>query len=593
MDQLLLIGIIVLTFAGFASDWLPIDAIAFSSLGLLLLFGLVTPQQAIAGFSNPAVITVMMMFILSYGLTSTGLINQFAQRVGRISGRTHWRGAILLLVVSGVLSAFINNTAAVAIFMPVGIQLARQYRVSPSKILLPLSYVSIIGGACTLIGTSTNLIVSSLSEQHGAGAFEVFEFAALGIPLFLGGLLYVVAVPLRFLPSRSIISSLTRKYQMGAYLTELRIPEGSSLVGRTVVEEQISERFELNVLEVLRGPRRLAVDLRNTRFKSGDEMIVRGGMEEIMRFREQYGLQLLTDIKLHDSDLADESNVLFEVQLSPVSSLVGRNLKDLDFRRRYGCFVLALNRTGELIRDRLASIALKQWDTLLVFGPRTRIEALSQLEDFVPLQEVEIKLRLPRLWWMPVVILPVVVAFAATGVMSILKASILGAISLIVTRTLTIQQAYRAINWTVIFLLATILPLGAAMENTGLSARVGGGIADLGERWGPLLVLAVIYLATALMSEIVSNNTTAVLMVPIAITSAATLGLDAKPFILAVAFGASSSFLTPMGYQTNAMVFGPGGYRFMDYLKAGAPMKIAFWIVSTLLIPLIWPFSGE
>jgi di/tricarboxylate transporter len=591
MDQLLLIAIVVFTFAAFAFEWMAIDAVAFTCLGLLLVFNLVTPEEAISGFGNPAVITVMMMFILSHSLTSTGLIDRFAARVARLSGHTHWRGTVLLLLVSGVLSAFINNTAAVAIFMPVAIQLAKKYRFSPSKILLPLSYVSIMGGTCTLIGTSTNLLVSAISEQHGYGAFGMFELGGLGAILFVVGLLYVVVGPLRLLPSRSIISSLTRKYQMGAYLTELRVPAGSSVIGKTVLDEHINERFQLTVLEVLRGEQRLTVDLRNKRFEASDLLIVRGGMEEILAFRDHYELQLITDAKLHDTDLADEENVLFEVQISPMSRLLGQTLIEANFRRIYGLFVLALNRTGEMIQERLASIPLERWDTLLVFGPRKRIEELSGTDDFIPLQELEVKLRLPKLWWMPLAIIPTVVLLAATGIQSILEASILGALAMILTRTLTIQQAYKSINWTVIFLLATILPLGVAMENTGLAERIGLAMGSLGEGSGPLLVLAVIYLVTALLSEIVSNNSTAVLMVPIAITAAGSMGLTPKPFIMAVAFAASSSFLTPMGYQTNAMVFGPGGYRFMDYVRAGAPVKLVFWIVSTLLIPVIWPFT--
>lgn len=591
MDQFLLIGIIVLTFLAFAFDWLPIDAVALSCLGLLLLFNLVTPQQAIDGFSNPAVMTVMMMFILSYGITKTGLIRLFAHKVVRLSGSKQHRGSHLLLLTSGVLSAFINNTAAVAIFMPVGMQLAKRFKFSPSKLLLPLSYISIIGGTCTLIGTSTNLLVSSIAEKEGMPAFKVFEFTTLGAVLFIVGMVYIFLVPLRFLPSRTIISSLTRKYHMSAYLTELRVTEGSMLVGRTVVDEHVSERFELNVLEVLRGDQRISVDLRNTPLQIADELIVRGSMEEILAFRDQYDLLLLTDIKLRDEDLSDANNILVEIQISPFSRLAGQTLKEADFRRVFGCFVLALNRTGETIRDRLASIALKQWDTLLVFGPRARVESLYLHDDFVPLQELDLKLRLPKRWWLSVSVIPIVVLLAATGVMSILEASILGVVAMIVTKSITIQQAYKSINWTVIFLLASILPLGTAMENTGLADRIGHAVASVGDDYGPGVVLAVIYIATALLSEIVSNNSTAVLMVPIAITVATTLGLDPKPFVMAVAFAASSSFMTPMGYQTNAMVFGPGGYRFMDFIKAGTPLKLIFWVISSLLIPILWPMQ--
>ena len=587
----LLIGILVFTFAAFTFDWLPIDVVALTCLALLLLFNLVTPEEAISGFSNPAVITVMMMFVLSHALTSTGIIRRLGRRIARLSGGSYWIGGATLLTISGVLSAFINNTAALAIFMPVAIQLAKHYDVSPSKILLPLSYISIIGGTCTLIGTSTNLLVASLAEEHGLEPIGVFEFFSLGAILFVVGAAYTLLVPMRFLPPRSDSSSLTRKYRLTAFLTEVIVPENSRLIGRTVLDARISEAFQLNVLEIVRGSSRIALDLRNTAIAAGDQLIVRGEMENIINFKEQFDLLLLTDTKLQDSDISDENNILAEIQLSPAARLTGRSVREIDFRRRYGCFVLALNRTGEMMREKLASIELKQWDTLLVFGPRSRVEALYELDDFVPLQELDIRLRLARNWWLPILIIPAVILLATFGLMTILEASILGVVALLLTRGINIQQAYEAINWSVIFLLAAILPLGIAMERTGLAGMIGQGIADVGTRFGPLGVLALIYLSTALLSEIVSNNSTAVLMVPIAITTAASLGLDARPFVMAVAFGASASFLTPMGYQTNAMVYGPGSYKFSDYLIFGAPLKITFWIISTLMIPVLWPLQ--
>jgi di/tricarboxylate transporter len=589
LDIALLLLILLFTIAAFVREWMPIEVVALTCLGLLLLFGLVTPKEAISGFSNPAVITVMMMFVLSHGLVESGLIGKLSHRIASLSGRSHWKASLLLLTLAGLMSGFINNVAAVSIFMPVAIHIAKHYRFSPSKILLPLSYACIFGGTCTLIGTSTNLIVSSLSEQHGLGAFALFEFVLLGGFLFLVGSIYNVVVPMRLLPSRSIISSLTRKYHMSAFLTEVKVPRGSKLAGHTVVEEQVSERFQLNVLEIIRGQRKISLDIRNTRLRADDVLIVRGGMEDILSFKEQYGLLLLTDIKLTDSDLSDENNILVEVQLSPSSSLVGLTLKQIDFRKRYGCFILALNRTGELIREKLASIPLQQWDTLLVFGPRTRVEALHESGDIIPLQEVELRLGMAPRWWVSVLTIAVVVVLAATGVMPILKASILGVVVLLVTRSLPIQQAYRAINWTVIFLLAAILPLGVAMENTGLAAIIGEQIGLLGAQLGPLAVLSLIYLTTSLLTEIISNNSTAVLMVPIAISTAASLGVDPKPLLMAIAFASSASFLTPIGYQTNAMVYGPGGYRLRDFLIAGAPLKVAFWLLSTWLIPVIWP----
>jgi di/tricarboxylate transporter len=591
IDILLLLAVILFALLAFAFEWLPIDQVALATLGLLLLFGLVTPTEAVSGFSNPAVITVMMMFILSESLVQSGVMRQLGHRINRLSGHSHWRGSVVLLALTGALSAFINNVAAVSILMPVSIQLARHYRVSPSKILLPLSYAAIFGGACTLIGTSTNLIVDALAQDHGLPAFTMFEFLELGLILFVVGIAYTVAVPMRFLPSRSILSSLTRKYHLSSFLTEFEVPPGSPLVRQTVLSSQLSERFQLNVLEILRGKKRIAQDLRNTPVEPGDLLIARGATPDLVSFKEHFGLLMLTDTKLSDADLADENNILAEVQLSPTSRLAGRTLKGIDFRRIYGCFVLALNRTGETIRDKIAFIPLKPWDTLLVFGPRSRVEALYGRVDFIPLQELDVRLQPSPRWWISALVVPAVVVLAATGFISILKAALLGVVAVLVTGALTSQQAYKAVNWSVIFLVAAILPLGVAMEKTGLARILGESIAGVGTRLGPIAVLSLLYLATSVLTEVMSNNSTAILMVPVAFTAAGSLGVDPKSFVMAVAFAASASFLTPMGYKTNAMVYGPGGYRFTDYLKTGFPLKLVFWVMATFLVPVFWPLS--
>ena len=597
VDIALLLGIIVFTFTAFVREWLPIDVVALVSMSLLLLFDLISPQEAISGFSNPAVITVMMMFVLSEGLVASGLVKKASHRIVRAAGTHRWRGVLLLMALAAVLSAFVNNTAAVAVLMPVAIHLAKHFKFSPSKLLLPLSYVSIFGGTCTLLGTSTNLLVSAMAVEHGLPAFTVFEFFWLGGIFLALGLVYNMLVLMRLLPSRTIISSLTRKYHLGAFLTEIKVPEGSRIVGQTVLDAHVQERFGLTVLEILRGSRKISTDLRHTPLEVGDFLIVRGEVEGFVNFREQYGLLLLSDIKLQDKDFSDEENILMEVQLSPSSKLEGQTLKEINFRKRFGCFVLALNRhAGGFAQTKVAHIELHRWDTLLVFGPRNRVEALAEFDDFIPLQEVGIRLSLPKRWWLSALPIPAVVLLAASGWMSILEAAILGAAFLLVSKRLSIQQAYGSINWTVIFLLATILPMGKAMENTQTASGVsfatviGQTIADVGGAYGPLAVLAAMILFTTLLTEIISNNAAAVLMVPIAISSANTLGVDSKPMLMGVCFAASLAFLTPMGYQTNTMVYGPGGYRFMDYLKAGAPLKIVFWLIATALVPVFWPF---
>jgi len=589
-EILLLLGIIAFTITAFVREWMSMDVIALTCLGLLLLFDLVSPTEAISGFSNPAVITVMMMFVLSAALVASGLVTKLGYKIAEHTGSSTRKASILLLTLVAVVSAVINNTAAVSVFMPVAIHLARHFKMSPSKILLPLSYAAIFGGTCTLLGTSTNLLVSSLATERGADAFSVFEFFYLGSIFMVVGLGYNIFIMMPYLPSRSILSSLTRKYHLSGFLTELKVPSTSRLVGRTVVEEHISERFQINVLEIIRDDLKISSDLRNTNVKAGDILLVRGGVEDIVALKAQLGLLLLTDIKLQDKDLSDKHTILAEVQLNPSSSLVGSTLKEIDFRRRFGSFVLALNRTGKSIREKLALIALEGWDTLLIFGPRSRVEALYDMADFTPLGERDLRLRLSKGWWISAGIISAVVVLSALGVIPILKAALLGAIALLVTRSVTIQQAYSSIDWTVIFLLASILPLGIAMEKTGLGAIFGAGLGWVGTQYGAFTMLAVLYFATSLLTSFFSNNATAVLLVPVAFNAAATLQVDPKPFLMAVAFAASASFMTPMGYQTNAMVYSPGNYRFNDYLKFGTPLQLIFCVIATLLIPVFWPF---
>ena len=589
-DAVLFLVVLAFTVASFVFQWLPVDVTALATLGLLLLFGLVSPAEALSGFSNEAVIVVLMMFILSSSLVQSGVVTRVGHQIAQLSGRSRWRASILLLTLTGGLSAFINNTAAVAISMPLGIHLAKHYRFSPSKILMPLSFASIFGGMCTLVGTSTNLLVSSMAADRGLAPFGVFEFFAVGGVLFVLGMSYNVFVMLRFLPSRSAASSLTLKYQMSAYLTEVRVPEGSRLVGSTVVAEEISDRFRLNVVEIIRGQRKISVDLRSTAIAADDVLLVRGTMEDIVGLKQHYGLLLLSEVKLDDWDLNDESNILMELQLTPLSRLAGQTLKTIDFRRRFGCFVLALNRTGELIHDKLALIPLKPWDTLLVFGPRARVEAVVRLDDFNPLQELDVRLHLHPRWWLSTAVIPAVMVLAATGVLPILTAAILAVVVLLVLRVFTIQEAYKSVDWTVIFLLAAILPLGLAMEGVGLAAAIGHRLAAVAAPYGPEAALALVVLVTILLTEMISNNSAAVLMVPVAFSLAGELAVDPKPFMMAVAFAASMSFITPIGYQTNTMVYGPGAYRFTDYTRAGLPLTVVFWAVTSLLVPLVWPF---
>jgi di/tricarboxylate transporter len=299
---------------------------------------------------------------------------------------------------------------------------------------------------------------------------------------------------------------------------------------------------------------------------------------------------MLSDLKLKDSDLAGEETVLAEVQLSPASTLEGMSLAEIDFRRRFGAFVLALARTGELIREKLSAISLKRWDTLLLFGPRRALEQLYRMDDFLPLQEIDLRIRLHPRWWLHAGALVGVVVAATVFDFPILAAALVAVVALLASRTVKVQRVYRSVNWSVYFLLAATIPLGAALEKTGLAGRVGDWISDAGRSAGPWLALSVIYFATMVLTEVLSNASTAVLMVPVALSTAAALGVDPKPLLMAVTYAASNGFVTPVGYQTNAMVYGAGNYRYTDFLKAGIPLNLLFWVIASVAIPRIWPF---
>lgn len=591
MDSLVLTLILVAMLAGFVLERYPVDVTAILALGALLLFDLVTPTEAVAGFSNPAVVTVMMLFILSEALTQSGAISGLGHRIVRLARGVQTRASALLMIVTGALSAFVTNTATVSIMMPVSLGVARQFKVAPSKLLIPLSYAAIFGGTCTLIGTSTNILVGTLADDYDVAPFSMFEFFMLGGLIFVVGIAYNLLVAPRLLSDRPTMDSLTQKYQMGRYLTELRVGERSDLLGGNLVDRRIGERFDVSILEIQRDGERITDGIKRVLMAEGDVLIVRGRMDEILAFREQCGLLLLTDVKLDDAALEDESNVLVEVQLLPRSDLLQANLREIDFRRRFGCFVLALNRVGHpLAHARLGMIALQPWDTLLVFGPRARVEALAGSRDFNLVQELSVRLRLAKKWWVAAAVIPAVVVLAALGVMSLLKGAIIGVAVLLATQTLRIRQAYQAVDWSVIFLLAALIPMGTALEQTGLAADVAETLVGLGEGLGPWAVLSLVLLATSILTEAITNVSAAVLMVPICASIAASLGVDPKPFFMAVAFGASMSFATPTGYQTNTMVYGPGGYRFTDYVKAGLPLNLMFWALASVMIPIIWPY---
>ena len=576
--------------ACFATERLPVDLVALLVLSALLVSGILTPEQAISGFSNTATVTVAAMFVLSAGLARTGVVSLLGQRlaaVGRL-GLLPTLAALMLLI--GVVSAFINNTAAVAIFLPIVLGLARDMGISPSKLLIPLSFASMFGGVCTLIGTSTNILVSSIAEQHGLAPFGMFELSSLGLVLFAVGGLYLLTAGVRIIPDRRAGADLTQSYGMGDYLTEILLLPESPAVGRTLRESPLVRDLDLDVLEVQRDGRPLPALGAGTTLEAGDLLRVRCDIEKIRRAEEREGIVLKPGLKWREGDLHAAETSLLEVLVAPGSALEGKTLKETGFRQMYGGTALAIRHRGELMRERLATTPLRSGDVLLVEVRSDRISALKRIPDFVIVSEIGSDE--PRLGKLPLALAIVAgaVAAATLGLLPIVGSAILGAVLLVLTRCLTLEEAYQAIEWRIIFLLGGILPLGIALESTGAAGLLSSLLVGTVGLWGPVAMVSAFYLLTSLMTEAMSNNATAALLAPIAISAAAALDVDPRPFLVAVTFAASASFMTPVGYQTNTLIYGPGHYRFTDFLRVGTPLNLLFWLIATLLIPRFWSF---
>ncbi|MEL1222779.1 MAG: SLC13 family permease [Candidatus Neomarinimicrobiota bacterium] len=578
----------------FVTEMFSIDVTAMILLTILFMLGYLTPSEALSGFSNPAVITIAFLFIISRALQKTRILEYLIVRVRRLADKSILIGRAVYLFTIGVASAVVNNTAIVAIFMPVSIRLAQKYKMSPSKMLIPLSYSAILGGTLTLVGTSTNLLVNSIYVKvPGVDPMGMFEFFKYGAILMVVGLLYILFIAPMILPSRTSTSSLTKSYRLGGYLTEMRITAESPLNGRTCLERGINKNYDVMVLDILRDNKMITNMIRLTKLKEGDVLFVRGTLENFLRMKEVEKVALLTDEKLTQEELEQEDNVVLECLITDKSDLVGKSLMTSNFRRRFGSFILAIRREGTIVREKIAHVILSAYDTLLVYGPKNKVNELSKTNEFVVLGEVDAELRKQRFWWMTIVVIIGTIALAAFGFMPIVKSAMLGVVILLALKILTPQESYQSINWQVIILISALIPVGIVIQKTGTAGWIAGLISSATEsvpsEWQPRVLLALIYFITIFLTEISSNAATAIIMTPISIAVAQQMGFDPRAFVFAVAFAASASFITPVGYQTNLMVYGPGGYKFSDYIRVGFPLAFIFWIMAIFILPILWP----
>jgi di/tricarboxylate transporter len=600
VELILVIALLIAAMYLFSTERLPVELVSLIVLGTLLLIcvagpatGLVhrdkwiTIEEGLSGFSNPAVVTVAAMFVLSGGLKKTGALAV----VGRTLIRWGENQTVLLLLVMlvvGLVSAFANNTATVAVLLPVVLMVCARRKLSTSRFLIPLSFAAQFGGVCTLIGTSTNLLVNSIGQQAGMAPFQMFEFGRMGIILMGAGILYLLITSRWLLPARRG-GELTEAYQLREYVTEVRVMPGSPLVGKTAAESRLGEKHDVIVLEIMRENQRIWTP-EETRLRAGDILLVRGKIKNLLDVRASTGLEIESEFKLRDAALVEQDLTLVEALVAPRSRLAGHTLASADFRWRYDAIVLALQRQGHLLREKLATVRLRFGDALLLLLRKQDLARLRANDNLVVLSEVETPPVRRGRAYTAIGLLVGVVGVAALGVAPVLVCAILGAVLMVLCRCLTIEQALESIDWKVIFLLAGVLPLGLALERSGGAQYIAEHTLGVMSRVGPLAALAALYFLTALLTEFMSNNAAAVLLAPIAISTATGLGVDPKPFLMAVAFAASTSFATPVGYQTNTMVYSAGGYRFTDFTKIGVPLNVIFWALSVWFIPKFWPF---
>lgn len=592
----LTLAVIVFALMMFVLEWLPIDTTAILVAVILMVLGLVTPTEGIAGFSNSATVTIMAMFILSYGITRTGIIQIIRDSLIKFGGNSLRRQLLLMGMIVGPSSAFLNNTAIVAIFLPIIEEWARQRQISVSKLLIPLSYATILGGMITLLGTSTSILASGLAEKLTGQEFSIFQFTPLGLLTFTLGLTYIILAAPILLPARRNISdgNVAAEYQIKDYVSEIIIPPRSSLIGQTLRQSEIQRKFDIDVLEIIHNDTHFPQPLADRMLTMGDILLVRAGREDLLRIKDERGVEILADVQFVDTEggnggpLESSEEKVAEVLILSNSRLIGSTLKDLRFRQRYNATVIAIRRGEELIRQRLGKVRLKFGDLLLLQGPRESFLGLQTTRELLVLEEKPLdNLRLDKAKT-AIAIVALVIIVAGFDILPISVTSWAGVMAMVISGCLKPGEIYGAIRWDVIFLLAGLIPLGTAMENSGTTAWFAGFLADAGGHLSGYALLLLFYLATALLTEILSNNATVVLMLPIAFQVAQSLGLNALAFMFVVTFAASNSFMSPIGYQTNTMVYGPGGYRFTDFARIGAPLTVILTLATPLLVMLIY-----
>lgn len=622
----LVFAMVILVAIAFFREWAPPDVVALCALAATFLTGILSTTEILGVFSNRAPITIACMFVISAALERTGAIDIIGNLFMRFAGKTELRVMLSLMFVAAVLSAFVNNTPVVVVFLPIVNSLAKNLGLNPSRLLIPLSFASILGGTCTLTGTSTNLIIDNLSQEvsqsaaaeHAAawaeenpgfsdeeawkmsGAdkivqkpFGMFELTKIGVIYAIIGFAYLATVGRKLLPDRQTLEQNLDPPEHRHFLTQFRVEKDSPLIGKTVLDALLKEIPEADVLEVRRRGRVLQTPLDKLEIKQGDRLLLTITGTSFEDLKETQGIRFPAQANLNLRELETRELKLMEGIVGPRSEFAGKTLADIKFRQRHGVHILAVHRQGRELRQKkdLGNIRLKFGDTLLIEGPVDAINQLQKTEDFVSIMEPRQRAIRPRGLWPAVGLTVGFVIGAAIFPAGIPAFALLAAVGMIAARVISSSDAYEAVQWNIIFLIFGMLALGKAMEVSGAAALLADGIHTAFGSWaGAVIILSAVYLLSSVLTELISNNAVAALLTPVIISMAISMGVDARPMIVAMMLGCSASFATPIGYQTNTYVFGAGGYKFSDFPKVGVPLNLTLWLVATILVPLMWKF---
>ncbi len=586
--QWIIFGTLILTLILFIAGKLRYDLVALIALLIVVITGLIPIEKAFSGFSNPAVITVATVFILSRALQNSGVVDVIGQWLSRIEGGITIQLAALTIIIT-IFSAFMNNVGALALLLPVAIQLARKKQVSPSLYLMPIAFASLLGGMTTLIGTPPNIIISSFRAQTGLPPFRMFDFALVGVGVAFVGLLYIILAGWRLIPKRRGQTSGNGLFDIEKYVTEVRITENSKLNGKRLSEFHSFVESDVMIIGLIRGEEKRLAPSPQTMFEKDDVLILTIDTENLDNLLTSSGVELVGSEKIGSDELESDEITLMETVITANSMMIGGNARSLNLRKNYGVNLLAIARQGRRLRIRLDRIRFQSGDVLLLQGYADTLKEVFAALGCLPLANRGLRLGQPRRIIFSLVIFGSALLLSAFGVLPVQIAFLGACLTMIISKLISLTDAYDSIEWPIIILLGAMIPVGEALETTGGAQLIANSVVNGAHLMPPEVTLLIMLVATMFLSDIINNAAAVVLMAPIGINIAQGLGVSLDPFLIAIAIGASCAFLTPIGHQSNTLVMGPGGYKFGDYWKMGLILEIIVVVVSMPLILVFWP----